>query len=91
VCAPTWCTITGAVYGCQAPEPTAYSIVLTPEPVSDAETVTVAMSMYAPSGLRSPLTVAEVSGAVVSSDCGATTVNSVLFSAETFPALSKAR
>lgn len=41
---PTSCTITGEVYGCQAPEsPSAYSTVLTPEPVSDAETVTVAM------------------------------------------------
>jgi hypothetical protein len=38
--------------------------------------------------LRSPLTVAEVSGGVVSSVGGATTVNSTLFSAETLPALS---
>lgn len=79
------------MYGCHAPSPIAYSMVLTPEPVSEAVTVTVAMSMYVPSGFCSPLTVADVSGAVVSSVGGGTTVNAALFSAETFPALSKAR
>ncbi len=59
--------------------------------MSEAVTVTVAMSMYSPSAFRSPLTVAEVSGGAVSSDGGATTVNSTLFSAETLPALSRAR
>jgi hypothetical protein len=34
------------VYGCQAPDaPIAYSMVFTPDPVSEAVTVTVAMSM----------------------------------------------
>lgn len=88
---PSWCTITGEVYGCQAPDPTAYSMVLTPEPVSEALTVTVAMSMYVPSAFCSPLTVAEVSGGAVSSEAGGTTVNATLFSADTLPALSRAR
>ncbi|CAM5611627.1 hypothetical protein SFUMM280S_01720 [Streptomyces fumanus] len=83
--------MTGPVYACQAPSPTAYSMVLTPDPVSEAVTVTVAMSRYAPSAFRSPSTVAEVSGAVVSSVGGATTVNVTLFSAAALPALSNAR
>lgn len=79
------------VYGCQLPSFTAYSMVLTPDPVSEADTVTVAMSRYVPSGFCSPLTVAEVSGGAVSSEGRATTVKSTLFSAETLPALSTAR
>ncbi|CAM5634306.1 hypothetical protein SANTM175S_08312 [Streptomyces antimycoticus] len=53
--------------------------------------VTVAMPMYAPDGSFSPETVAEVSGAVVSSVGGATTVKSTDFTSDTFPALSTAR
>ena len=90
--APTSCTITGEVYGCQAPsEPTAYSMELTPDPVSEAVTVTVAIERYSPLSFFSPLTVAEVSGGVLSSVGGATTVKSTDFSAATFPALSDAR
>ncbi|SCL89934.1 hypothetical protein SAMN04883147_103775 [Streptomyces sp. DpondAA-F4] len=65
---PTSSTTTGVVYGCQAPSaPSAYSTVSTPEPASVAATATVAWPMYAPSASWSPSTVAEVSGAVVSS------------------------
>ncbi|CAM5634259.1 hypothetical protein SANTM175S_08311 [Streptomyces antimycoticus] len=45
VCAPTWWTITGAVYGWNAPSPSANSIRSTPEPSSVADTVTVAIPM----------------------------------------------
>ncbi len=66
-------------------------MVLTPEPVSEAVTVTVAMPRYWPSAFFSPLTVAEVSGGALSSVGGATTVKSTAFSAEVLPALSVAR
>lgn len=92
MCVPTSWTITGAVYGCQAPSaPTAYSMVLTPDPVSDAVTVIVAIPRYAPWASFSPETVAEVSGAVLSSVGGAATAKSTDFSAAVLPALSVAR
>ena len=42
-------------------------MVLTPEPVSDADTVAVALPMYAPSASCWPSSFTEVSGGVVSS------------------------
>ncbi|GGT63328.1 hypothetical protein GCM10014713_65750 [Streptomyces purpureus] len=83
--------MTGAVYACHAPEPSANSSELTPEPVSEAVTVTVAIPTYRPCSSFSPLTLAEVSGGVVSSLGGATTVKATAFSGAVLPALSVAR
>ena len=56
------------MYGCQAPSaPTAYSTLSTPEPASVAVTLTDAEPTYSPWAFFCPSTLAEVSGAAVSS------------------------
>ncbi len=92
MCRPTRSTITGVVYARYGPPSSEYSTLSTPEPpASVAVSVTLALVMYAPSAFLSPLTVAVVSGGVVSPAGGATTVKSTAFSAATFPARSVAR
>ncbi|MFJ2302296.1 hypothetical protein, partial [Streptomyces sp. NPDC087787] len=90
-CAPTPLTCTGAEYATYAAPSSEYSIFATPDPESEADTVTVALPTKLPDASFVPDTDADVSGGVLSSGSAATTENSTDFTADAFPALSDAR